>query len=285
MRTTFKPQIKKPRFQLSPLARMLLIYFVCTATAFALLAGIGAWLSSSVRLAFIFMLLGVTGLGIFHIWLMYRYFEWDDPYRQKIIFTLVVAVTGIVVFLLFFANSNLPYSFIPLGFSIPLFFQAATENIDAIPPKFFKSYRITTFDDVDRERINFTGSKGLMWIFSGENPGDLPTLPVRMFAPEQVYEMRFNTLFKASVLFYNVRINEEIPIHIFKENEVGDREAYEWYFTYNAGFLSGTKFIDPDKTLPQNGLRFKKEKTSNGGEIQALKIFVTRRSVTQINES
>lgn len=277
MKTTFKPQIKKPKIKLSPIVRMLLIYFICAITAFVFLAGIGS-LPSSLGFSYFILFLGVVGLGVLHIWLMHRFFEWDDPYQQKLLFSLAVAAVGLIVFFLFFKSGVRPYSFLSLGFLLPMLFQAATEHIDAIPAKLFKSYRITSFDDVDRSGTNFEENKyGLMWIFEGDDDENLPEQAVKMFAPKQVFDMPFKTLFKAALLFHNVRIDEENPINIFFLNEVGEKEPYDWYFMHSPGMISGQKYIDPDKTVQQNGLNFKKRKTSLGGHIWAPKIHVLRK--------
>lgn len=281
MKSNFKPQLKKPKINLSATARVLMIYFTCCIAIFVVLASLTLQIEELV-IYFWLATLGSLAIGGLHLWAMQRFFEWDKPVQQQTLFTLAAAVLGVLVFFFSFKNSVTPYptawmSVTALAFIIPHFSMTAGQFYDEIPAKLYKGFIIETFEDIDRGSISFEeNERGLIWVFDAEEGEDLPREPTRMFAPQQVTTLPFKTLFKASVLFHNVRLNPDVPIEVY-QNDAADMTAYEWYFMHRPHSFSSLQYIDPDKTVAQNGLRFTKRKTKYGQYIKAPEIFVTRR--------
>ena len=285
MKSTFKPQIKKPSIKLGATARMLLLYFTASIAAFSAIILLGRAIGSGSQL-FNILLVGMFLLGLLHVWLMIRFFEWDRPVLHKTLFTLGVTVIAMVALYFWLRNSNSRqlgnlYSVTALAFALPHFYKMAIDQIISIPQKIYKPLSIETFDDIDRGSISFEeNERGLIWKFEAADGMSadlsLPTESVRMFAPKQVFHMPFKKLFKASVLFHNVRLKPHKPIEVFEETATGKKLAYEWYFMHRPFPFMGLRYIDPDKTVAQNGIRFTKRKTNYGKEILAPEIFVIR---------
>lgn len=284
MKSTVKPQIKKPRVKVSATVRMLLIYFTICISAYAALSFFSGMVASGSWLYFL-LVLGMLLLGGVHLWSMSQYFEWDRPILQKSLFTIALTFVAFNVFYLLLSNSqntfNIQFAFASLAFCLPCFYKLAIEKVVEVPDKIYKSYRILNFDDIDRGEITFEeNERGLIWEFKKEEMTadlSLPTDSVRMFAPAQVFRMPFKKLFKASVLFYNVRLNPEKPIQVFETLSDGEQIYYEWYFMHRPISFLPPKYIDPDKTVAENGLKFSKRKTNYGKEILAPEIFVIRK--------
>ncbi len=282
MKSTFKPQLKKPKFNLSATARILVIYFI---SAIAVFSAIG-WLAGQTQYSFWVLAVGVLLAGVAHVWLLIKYFEWDQPNLQKSIFTMVTGVLAISVWFLLLknvgkSNTYLLSSLVGIAFMLPHFFHMAVTTILEIPDKVFRPYNIQTLEDVDRTIPFIENEKGLLLNFRDRDEAAVNPLPeeaVRLFAPPGVNEMPFKKLFKACILFHNVQINSENPIPIF-DNE--NNQYYNWYFLHKPHFFSGLKYIDPDLTVVENKIKFKKKKTSYGKYIHAAEIFIRRESIAQ----
>jgi len=289
MKSTFKPEIKKPTIKVGATARMLILYFSLGITLVLGLAFIIKMIGVG-NFSYLSLAVGMLGVGSLHVWLMSRFFEWERPVSHKSLFTLTGGVISIIVLFLFFKNtvnfSNY-YCLTALAFGIPHFYLTTIEQILSIPIKMYKPCTIRNFDDIDRGEITFEeNQRGLIWEFQTKDNMtrdlSLPKEPVRMFAPTQVFQMPFKKLFKASVLFHNVRLKPESPIQIFDELESGEKVAYEWYFMHRPVPYLPLKYIDPDKTVAQNGLKFSKRKTNYGREILAPEILVIRQQKKEI---
>jgi len=289
MRSTFKPEIKKPTIKVGATARMLILYFSLGITLvlglafFATMIDFGNW-------AFLFLVVGMLALGSLHVWLMSHFFEWDRKVLHKSLFTLAGGLVSVIVLFLFLKNSygfSNFYCLTALAFGLPHFYLTAIEQILSIPIKMYKACTIRNFDDIDRGEITFEeNERGLIWDFQTKDNMtkdlSLPKEPVRMFAPTQVFQMPFKKLFKASVLFHNVRLKPESPIQVFEELVSGKKVPYEWYFMHRPIPYLPLKYIDPDKTVAQNGLKFTKRKTNYGREILAPEIMVIRQKRKEI---
>ncbi len=291
MKSTFKPEIKKPTISLGATARMLLLYFVTSIAVFSAFAVIGKMVGPG-NLLYVLLAVGMLLLGGLHLWLMGRFFEWDQPDLQKSIFTFGVGLIAVSVLFFFFRNSenqfNNFYSVTGLAFCLPHFYKMAVDQILRIPVKMFKPFMIQNFDDIDRGEITFEeNARGLIWKFETKNEMtsdlSLPTEPVRMFAPTQVFQMPFKKLFKASVLFHNVRLKPDKPIHVFEDTSTGEKAAYQWYFMHRPIPYAPLRYIDPDKTVAQNKIKFSRRKTNYGKEILAPEIFVIRKESDKIS--
>lgn len=292
MKSTFKPEIRKPKINLGATARMLLLYFGSSVALFFAMAKLGEMIESGTW-RYLFLVIGIFFSGVLHVWLMTRFFEWDRPLLQKSLFTLSVGFIAMSVLFFFFKfggnGFNNLYVIAGTAVCLPHFYLVAVEQILEIPEKKFKAYTIQNFDDIDRGEITFEeNERGLIWKFETKNTMtsdlSLPTEPVRMFAPMQVFQMPFKKLFKASILFHNVRLKPEKPIQVFKDDSTGRKDPYEWFFMHRPFPYGPLRYIDPDKTVAQNGIKFTRRKTNYGKEILAPEIIVFRKDPDKLLE-
>jgi len=179
VKSTFTPRIKRPRIQLSATVKVISIYLICALAAFTLLGMLSVRLGGDVYgqfYALVFLLLGLGGL---HLWLMYKYFEWEErALLKQIVFTLGVNIAGCIVLYLIFNNqlgedNGLAFakifSWLGLIFGFPFFYYLSWKHFFDIPDRVYKSFVIQTFDDVDRTIPFEENERGLILTFEKQN--------------------------------------------------------------------------------------------------------------------
>ncbi len=172
-----------------------------------------------------------------------------------VLFVLVNAILGMIGFALIFnyckPNGLAPYyalSIVP--FVLPQFIKTCLTLYIDIPTDIHKVwYFPLEEDEVDFDKID-TSTIYMMELEYTKSSADPRVMNTKLRAP---LGMKFGDWYRAFIDNYNQKYDSD-PIHFVND----DRSPQGWIFYTKPTLLGGSKYIDPDKSIAENGLNEKK---------------------------
>ena len=192
-------------------------------------------------------------LGILHLWLGNRLFEWKEENHLLMffLFSCVAILLGSIGFLFVIKYLGLGDLHFFFWSGVILFFTPAIIvllylSVFNIPrPVYQKWYypEINKLTKPDKEELR---NPVLLTLEIMKRPGG-PVSKIKAKAPEN---MSFSRFFFHFVSDYNLH-NPENPIAVKDKAE----QTYGWVFYSKTNFLTGWRFVNPELTINRGGLR------------------------------
>ncbi|MGN7785274.1 TssN family type VI secretion system protein [Niabella sp. 22666] len=248
--------ISRIRGSVKPFIKPCLLYLLLYALAFAITGlFIAPRMFESYTQYFLFFQLLFIGLGILHVFTLYKYQKWvnEKTFWAEVIFTLVIAAAGGLCFMMvyrYFSRDEMDLAMLgaALSFIIPLFVYYTYKAAIAIPFKILKQWHYplqAANSEPDEKKL-----KNLLVIsfefLKKEN--DKHYTNFRAKAPS---DMDFGELFYYFINDYNERHPHAT---ISYSNETGMPSGWiffkkpKWYTLF-------TKYIDSERTIFINHIR------------------------------
>ncbi len=264
-----------------------LISYIAIGILMIKMAGIGM-LSALLILSLVNILLGTL-----HVRALYQNHEWAqrDAMVYELLFTLglnLLAMISFIICMLVGGMIDLPVLFLAsmMLFTMPYCIDRAFYLREQIPDKIMPWLEIKNLHAA-RGEMSFARSKqGIRWTFKKEGGlvQDLPDKAIGISGIDQLMDRSFGAVFKAFLLFHNVNLNPTTSICV--EYTIGKekkKQAHRWLFYHRRYWFSPLRLIDPNLSLKDNGLRFRKWKGTNSkGEVLKIRnatIYVVREPV------
>lgn len=248
--------ISRIRGSVKPYIKPCLVYMLLYALAFAIIGlFITLKLFQSYTQYFIFFQLLFIGLGVLHVFTMYKYMKWvnEKTFWAEVIFTLVLAAAGGLCFMMvyrYFSRDEMDITMLTaaVSFIVPLFVYYTYKKAIAIPFKILKQWQypvLATTLEPDEKKL-----KNLL-VISFEflkKEDDKHYTNFRAKAPS---DMDFGELFYYFINDYNER-HPHATISYLNEN----RTPSGWIFFKKPKWYSlFTKYIDSERTIYTNHIR------------------------------
>lgn len=248
--------ISRLRGSIKPFLKPILWYLLAYAFLFALIGLLVAVnVFNSYTQYFILFQVLFIGLGILHVYTLYKYMKWinEKTFWAEILFTIAVAAIGGLCFMMvyrYFDRQEMDMTMLTAAFSflIPLFVQYTYKKAIAIPFKILKQWQYPIHMEIaEPEEKKLRNLLVISFEFL-KKTNDRHYTNFRAKAPA---DMEFGELFYYFINDYNERHPNASIVYL---NDTG--QASGWvFFKKPKWYTLFTKYIDAEKTIFINNVR------------------------------
>ena len=247
--------VKKLRKLINQDKKKFLLYALFTLLTFALTGLLSApvVLNDTPLSSFIGIQLIMLILGLFHLYVMYKYFLFENSnFFTEFLFSLVILLIGFTAFVNVVSNFRPSLSYVFLGaglfYLIPQLIKQLAVLAYSIPVAYFKKWKYPINSKIkDPLSHELTNPEVISFEFQ-KNIDDHEVTNFRVKAP---MNMEFGKLFYFFINDYNER-HPQSPITFLNANS---QEAYSWNFFFKPNWLGISKHLDFSKTVAQNNIK------------------------------
>lgn len=211
-------------------------------------------LDSSLKVFIISQFLFFT-FGIVHYIFLNRYIAADNngTFFQEVIFTLYIAILGILVYMIIYsftplADYALLFSTAQITFLLPFLIIKSAELAVLIPEKIYTKWYFPDNLDIDIPEEQLEDKNIILTEIQVQRGLESPDIiPIRGRAP---LKMEFGLYFSLAIAEYNDS-NPGKQIRITDDMDA----VYGWNFYFKPKFFSSQEYIDPQISIRENGIR------------------------------
>jgi hypothetical protein len=252
------PQIKPPRFNLSPNYKKSVVYVLAMVMLFVAIGALGLLTTAAnIQWIYLAMQLLFVGAGLLHVWLMYRQNNWLDSERfwPGVWFSLLIMVLGAVAMVGGYfglkALTNAHLTTAVLAFLIPYLVTRTLDYYLQIPRKQYKQWHYPMdrrAQDAIVDRLD-TIDMSKMLVLQFEFPKTVQETKHTNFKAKAPLALLFGELFFVFLHDYNER-HAEGTIDIFTPQ----KNPHGWVFYKKHHWWQRRRYMDPHLTFPANGI-------------------------------
>jgi Type VI secretion system, TssN len=246
--------VKPPQVKVNPAQyKKTIFYCLGMLVLFALVGALGL-LGNSTNLQWIYFLMQLllVGVGVLHVWLMYRmasFLHREDTWPGAF-FTLLLALFGaaatVALYYYLGKRENLGLATATIGFILPYFVLKAFDYFELIPQKKYKLWYYPLGKDIpDMDLLDL--SKILVIQFElAKRQGDTTLTNFKAKAP---VSMLFGELFFLFMYDYNER-HPDGPVQY-----LAGGQPQGWLFYRKHAWWKRRVYLDPHNTFKANGVQ------------------------------